>query len=117
MAHLIQVFIAISITVSFLVMGSAMKHTSKFILLILCHFVHLMLLLHRQIGWKRKYLMTCLLWKIVVVMLITQVIEILVGYVGVRLVVQYIKQTYSSTVHLGVKCYEWNDGCVCVEPQ
>lgn len=31
MAELIQVFIAISVTVSFLVMGSAMKHTSKFI--------------------------------------------------------------------------------------
>lgn len=30
MAELIQVFIAISVTVSFLVMGSAMKHTSKF---------------------------------------------------------------------------------------
>lgn len=29
MAELIQVFIAISVTVSFLVMGSAMKHTSK----------------------------------------------------------------------------------------
>lgn len=29
-AELIQVFIAISVTVSFLVMGSAMKHTSKF---------------------------------------------------------------------------------------
>lgn len=28
-AELIQVFIAISVTVSFLVMGSAMKHTSK----------------------------------------------------------------------------------------